>query len=151
MTNSISTSVGQNEDHSRLNGAVSVAYKAAFYCKIRSKWARPKRKNKEFEDSAKFRWLFWNELETYEAQQHEAELRLIKSGKGFLRKHGFMGSAGCSPFSLEGRFCWYHTTPGCLWWQISELLAQLLFKYGHRENVSAFHSTDNALYKHTVT
>lgn len=94
MTNSVSTSVGQNKDHSHLNGAVSVAYKAAFYCKIRSKWATSKRKNEEFEYSAKFRGLFWNELETYEAQQCEAELRLITSGKGFLRKHGFMGSAG---------------------------------------------------------
>lgn len=58
MTNSVSISVGPNKDHSSLNAAESVAYKAAFYYRIHSKWARGKKENKEYKDSAKFRGLF---------------------------------------------------------------------------------------------
>lgn len=134
-----------------LNSVESTAVKNFFIGRVHSKWAKQKRRQESdgFTKSSRF---LWNEPETHEIQQLETKLSLATSGKGCLRNQDWCHRVyRMKPFFFEARFLLilYHPRDVSLW-QASELLTPLLIRYGHRANVSGFHSTNNVLCIYTI-
>lgn len=134
-----------------LNGVESTAVKNFFIGRVHSKWAKQK-KRQESDSFTKSSRFLWNEPETHEIQQLETKLSLATSGKGCLRNHDWCHRVyRMKPFFFEACFLLilYHPRDVSLW-QASELLIPLLIRYGHRANVSGFHSTNNVLCIYTI-
>lgn len=134
-----------------LNSVESTAVKNFFIGRVHSKWAKQKRRQESdgFTKSSRF---LWNEPETHEIQQLETKLSLATSGKGCLRNQDWCHRVyRMKPFFFEARFLLilYHPRDVSLW-QASELLTPLLIRYGHRANISGFHSTNNVLCIYTI-